>query len=239
MKTIVRFKNHLTFYLLLVYTLGLLLTVFLFIDLNTKGYPDNYGMLLWTSAGICTDIPLMLVYSVRCSCVFATNTKKLLALKIFTGLCVGIVGLGFSVLMAQHVCVIVQKLPETPNLQRFVLPTIDVVIPMYLFIAEILFVIKFLNAVAGNEKVKNVYKFVMLWNTTCMMGLAIIGVTVQIISYKNGEFGTSLYLLTRIFGFYQTTEYGISLRTIMENISRSAGHSGNSSQKVLVGQRYA
>ena len=53
-----------------------------------------------------------------------------------------------------------------------------------------------------------------------MFGLSLAGVFIQITKYQNGDFNTSMFLLTRIFGFYQTTEYGISLKTIMDNIGK-------------------
>jgi hypothetical protein len=48
--------------------------------------------------------------------------------------------------------------------------------------------------------------------------LAFVGVIVQTISYKNGVTGTSMYILTRVFGYYQTVEYGISLGEIIGKV---------------------
>jgi hypothetical protein len=62
--------------------------------------------------------------------------------------------------------------------------------------------------------------------------LGLVGVVVQVISYKNGNFGTYLYLLTRIMGFFQTTEYGISLGEIMSRIQRDSSSTARSRSNI-------
>ena len=70
-----------------------------------------------------------------------------------------------------------------------------------------------------------------------MFALSFMSFIVQIISYKNGDFGTSTYFLTRNFGFYQTTEYGISLKTIMDNIAGRTTKAASGGQSLTASRK--
>jgi hypothetical protein len=162
-RIIVHFKPATTYYLLLVYAAGLITTTVLFADLNVNGPKPAAISIAWTMAGMATDLPLILIYHIRCSCIFSTSRFRLNILKAVTLLVFLLITSFFSLMLIHSFYVAFS--PEgtwKPRFQTMFFPIIDTVMPLYLCISESLFVTQFLKAINGDKRVKNRYKFILL-----------------------------------------------------------------------------
>jgi hypothetical protein len=162
-RIIVHFKPVSTYYLLLIYAAGLLTTTVLFADLNTNtGQPSFIGI-IWVLAGMATDLPLILIYHIRCSCIFSAHRIRLNILKGVTTLVFITVATFFSLMLIHNFYTLF--VPEgtwKPQFHLLFLPILDTIMPLYLCISESLFVTKFLKAIHGEKRIKNRYKYILL-----------------------------------------------------------------------------
>jgi xanthosine utilization system XapX-like protein len=100
-RIIVHFKPATTYYLLLVYAAGLFTTTVLFADLNVRGPKPAAISIAWTMAGMATDLPLILIYHIRCSCIFSASVFRLNILKGVTTLVFMLITTFFSLMLTQ------------------------------------------------------------------------------------------------------------------------------------------
>jgi hypothetical protein len=166
-KIVVKFTPTPTYYLLLILSSGLICYTGLFAALNTIPWPQHskYEHLLWSYAAFATDLPLIFIYYIRTSCLFTLNREKELALKIVTGIFVGIVGGANFTNLVQILHNYVVPLNNWAWFGAVTLPMLDVSIPLYLFFSESIFIIKFFNSIVGDKEMKKTYKLVLFANT--------------------------------------------------------------------------
>jgi hypothetical protein len=136
-RIIVHFKPMTTFYLLLIYATGLLTTCVLFADLNINGGQHPAVSIVWVLAGISTDLSLILIYHIRCSCVFATNRVHSNILKAVTTVWFITVASCFLLVLAEQLYTLfVPNGVWKPQFPTHVFPILDTIIPLYLCISE-------------------------------------------------------------------------------------------------------
>jgi hypothetical protein len=150
-KIIVKFTPTPTYYLLLMFTAGLLFTTGLWATVNTT-FQDPWSYFLWPLAGMMTDIPLILVYHIRSSCLFTLNREMKLALNIATAIFVGIVGGAHLTNLIQNFYYLVLPNGSWAYVGTTVYPIVDVCIPLYLVGTESIFIIQFYCWRQGNEE---------------------------------------------------------------------------------------